>query len=392
MADWPSGTGSAAELMALQLMLRLQRGPGRFVPIVMPAQGGLNGLSMSTVEAVRDAIKSSAPMHQALLSSDGSHAPAVLLRLLGPALQGLPDIFARPAVVRAGIVCGTDTAFDAGARARGAQHDVLIARSAWTRDVLASHGLDAVRQYGTGVDCTTFAPGQKSADLADRFVIFSAGRLCYRKGQDLVLAAAKLFRARHPETLLLTCWQSPFPEQAVDIVRSGLVSSAPDYSGGQLRIVDWAMREGLPTDAIVELGTLSQLALATLMNAADVALFPNRAESDANPHVLECMAKGIPTILSRNTGHRDVALPDYSWPLEQQGPLRGGATAGGTDGWGESSVDEIVEQLEWVYANREAAREKAARARAAVMPFDWATHAQRLAVLLAPIASRSRAA
>ena len=47
-------------------------------------------------------------------------------------------------------------------------------------------------------------------------VIFSGGKLELRKGQDLVVAAFKIFHARHPDALLISSWQNGWPESAMN--------------------------------------------------------------------------------------------------------------------------------------------------------------------------------
>ena len=47
-----------------------------------------------------------------------------------------------------------------------------------------------------------------------------------------------------------------------------------------------------------------------VLHEADVALFPNRAEGGTNLVAMECLASGIPTILSANTGHLDLLRGD----------------------------------------------------------------------------------
>ena len=164
------------------------------------------------------------------------------------------------------------------------------------------------------------------------------------------------------------------------------------FLGGTLRtttnISRWAAANGLAPEAIVDLGQLAPAALAVVLREADVALFPNRAECDSNPMLLECMASGVPVIASRNTGQRDVATAELCYPLVLQSALRGMPVDGGTEGWGESSVDEIVAQLEMVFAQTSAARKKAAVAAEWAKGFGWEVHAPRLIELLAPMIRR----
>jgi hypothetical protein len=66
---------------------------------------------------------------------------------------------------------------------------------------------------------------------------------------------------------------------------------------------------------------------------------------------MECMACGIPTILSANTGHLD--LMDFGadrLALAEQGAVRREGVC--TDAWGESNVEEAVDRLEAVWRRR----------------------------------------
>jgi glycosyltransferase involved in cell wall biosynthesis len=115
----------------------------------------------------------------------------------------------------------------------------------------------------------------------------------------------------------------------------------------------------------------------------DVALFPNRAEGGTNLVAMEAMACGVPTILSRNTGHTDLIEDENCYPLVEQRPLSGEeAGFGGVAGWGESDIDEIVEALERVYAHREEARQRGLAGAATLGQFTWARTAREMKALV----------
>jgi glycosyltransferase involved in cell wall biosynthesis len=78
----------------------------------------------------------------------------------------------------------------------------------------------------------------------------------------------------------------------------------------------------------------------------DVALFPNRCEGGTNLVAMECMACGVPTILSANTGHLDLLKDGAALALADQRPIRN------LPGWRESDVQEIVAALETLYTDR----------------------------------------
>ena len=381
--DWPVGTRTYTELMALHLTLELHRSPlAQLLPAISPmmAVSGLSEADFTTLKSAFTAARLAGP--KLMQGSDGTTVPAIGLRLLGDGLEGMPEPLPVPARWNVGVVQTCDTRIDAEALARVAHMDLLLAGSSWMRDVLVRAGAANVDVLPTGIDTTLFAPGPKSGHLSQRFVIFSGGRLDYRKGQDIVVAAVKIFCQRHPETLLLTTWQSPLPETAGSIVRSGHTPVAPEYYGTTLNVHDWAVANGLRAESVADLGVLAPAALAVVLREADVALFPNRAETDMNPMVLECMASGVPVIVSENTGHLDVAA-ELCHRLTQQAALRGVRADAGTEGWGESSEEEIVAHLETIFMQRAAARVKAAAEWA--KQFAWDRTGRRLMELIAPV-------
>ena len=101
-------------------------------------------------------------------------------------------------------------------------------------------------------------------------------------------------------------------------------------------------------------GVVGNADLPHILCDADVAVFPNRCEGGTNLALMECMASGIPCIVSMNSGHLDIATADNCLPLHQQSPAND--PNGFRHVWGESDIDEIVAQLESAYMNREAVR------------------------------------
>ena len=377
--DWPVGTGTHAELMALHLTLQLYRSPvAQLLPAISPMRPvtGLSNADFTVLKSAFEVARVAGP--RLMQASDGATVPAVGLRLLGDGLQGMPEPLPVPARRNVGVVQTCDTRIDVEARAVGARMDRLLAGSTWLCEVLKRSGLQSTVMWPTGIDTTLFRPGPKSGHLGSKFVIFSGGRLDYRKGQDIVIAAVRIFCQRHPEALLLTTWQSPLPETAGSIVQSGLTPVAPEYYGTSLGVPQWAVANGVPAGSIADLGQLTPAELAVVMREADVALFPNRAEADANPMVLECMASGVPVILSANTGHLDVTRAAECYPLTEQRELCGAVVDERNAGWGESSVEEAVAQLEAVYTQTSVARQRAIASAQWAMDFGWDVGAVRL--------------
>ena len=152
-----------------------------------------------------------------------------------PSAIGMPVVFplGNGAVIGAGELRGTrnigrivfeNTQLDAAALARLRSLDALTVVSRWNRDLLAAQVDCPVVLNHEGIDPSVFFPGPRSG-LADpsRFYIFSGGKVEYRKGHDLVLAAFRLFSAKHPEAMLVTAWQSPWPKMGAGL-RAGLTA------------------------------------------------------------------------------------------------------------------------------------------------------------------------
>ena len=230
-----------------------------------------------------------------------------------------------------------------------------------------------------GVDTSLFHPAPRARTIPpDRFVVFSGGKLELRKGQDLVLAAFRAFHARHPEALLLAAWHSPWSNlMQTAVAHPGITwpRPAPDATPD---VVGWAVANGIPADSVISVGPTPNIAMPHVIREADVALFPNRAEGGTNLVAMECMACGIPTILSANTGHLDLLRhPDVAMPLTRQNAVTRRDDVDTTD-WGESDVEEMVEALERAWSDREAAKTMGLRAAALIATMDWKTQTAKL--------------
>ena len=84
-----------------------------------------------------------------------------------------------------------------------------------------------------GIDQTIFHPAPKSNMFGDRFVVFSGGKLEYCKGQDIVIAAFKIFQKLDLEALLITVCHNFWPQFMVGIEQTGNVVGLPKISQNQ---------------------------------------------------------------------------------------------------------------------------------------------------------------
>lgn len=238
------------------------------------------------------------------------------------------------------------------------RHALVVAGSDWNARLLRAHGVERVTTVLQGVDPTLFHPAPRAGVLADRFTVFSGGKLERRKGQDLVLAAFRRFAAGRPDALLVTAWHSPWPRLARTLDDSGLVAPVRFAANGQVDVAAWAAASDVPAGQVLDLGAIPNAALPPVLREMDVALFPNRAEGGTNLVAMEAMACGVPVVLSANTGHLDLVDGDNAYVLETQAIVAGQEGPPGVGGWGESQVDEIVERLEQAYLDREDARRR----------------------------------
>jgi len=263
--------------------------------------------------------------------------------------------------------------------ARAKSYDLIVAGSTWNAEVLKSNGLNHVAAIFQGIDPTIFHPAPKSNLFADRFVVFSGGKLEYRKGQDIAIAAFKAFQQRHPEALLLTAWHNFWPQFMAGLEQTGNVVGLPQVTQDKrLRITEWLVANGIPGEAVIDIGPIPNHLVGQIIREADVAVFTNRCEGGTNLAAMECLACGIPTIISGNTGHIDMIAEDHCYPLRKQDAVQPTAIFPGVEGWGESDVEEVVENLEKVYKDREAAKKRGQAAVEFMQDLTWKKQVDRL--------------
>jgi predicted O-linked N-acetylglucosamine transferase (SPINDLY family)/glycosyltransferase involved in cell wall biosynthesis/SAM-dependent methyltransferase len=284
-----------------------------------------------------------------------------------------------------------DSEIDNAARQRAESYSLLVVISNWNKELLQSNGIRTpVALTFEGVDPTLFHPAAKRGLFKNRFVIFSGGKLEHRKGQDLVLLAFRAFRDRHPEALLVSAWHSPWPALAASLASNQRVVSVP-LKAGAIDAPGWAAANGIPADSFVDIGPVPNPQMPPILHECDVGLFPNRAEGGTNLVAMECMACGVPCILSANTGHLDLIQSENCLALGRQGSVTPVPPYRGTEGWGESDVEEIVEALETLWQDRQRAETIGGAGRSFIAERTWSSHAANLKRVLLPYLSlRSR--
>jgi len=306
----------------------------------------------------------------------------------GTFLASLDHMFLQPASAHNVLIAGKpsigiiffEVALAAEAIARASRFPLVVTGSTWNESILRAYGITNVRTVLQGVDTTHFHPAPKLNLFRDRFLIFSGGKAEYRKAQDLVLAAFKVFSKRHPEALLVTAWRNPLPDTIRSLDLSGYLCPVVLDKTNQIDVYGWAAANDIARTQVMDLGFVPNLKMPGILREMDVAVFPNRGEGGTNLVAMECMACGLPTILSRNTGHLDLIDENEScYLLDKQGQtLYGLAGVNGVPGWGESNVDEIVERLEQVFSDRAEAASRGIRAADRLSQLTWEATATRM--------------
>lgn len=227
--------------------------------------------------------------------------------------------------------------------------DRVICVSKWNTSLLQGLGIPA-RYFPVGVDTKTFAPKLKGHFFGEgKFVVFSGGKAEYRKGQDIVLAAFKIFQERHVEAMLVSMWHNHWPHTAAGLVESLVWPHTLMQFDGKLMFEEWSVAGDIPVGSHEDIGLVNNAKLAVLLQSMDVAVFPNRCEGGTNMVAMECLASGVPTILSDNSGHSDlIRFPIPCYALERQAMI--------SSTMRESDVEEVLEALEHVYQHRTEAR------------------------------------
>ncbi len=355
------------------LTLQLQKNPGYEPMLLLPpdTSGVVNPLVRSQLQPACDRYQN--------LEQLRTQNPGKPIWCDFPVLHALGNDFISLATTQQlggkqniGLIFFEDTNFTPEKRKLAENYLLIVAGSNWNAEVLKSQGITTVQALPQGIDPTLFHPAPKSNLFGDRFVIFSGGKLEYRKGQDIVIAAFKAFQKRHPEALLITAWHNFWPQFMRGLETTGHVTGLPQIGADKrLNITHWLINNGLNPDSFIDIGAIPNYLMPQIIHEADCALFTNRCEGGTNLVAMETMACGIPTILSANTGHLDLIEPNHCYPLKIQKAVQPTPQFIGVEGWGESDIEEIIETLETLYQNRETAQQKGIIAAQFMQQWTW---------------------
>lgn len=259
-------------------------------------------------------------------------------------------------------------------RAAG-EWDYIVAGSSWCEEKLKEGGVQQSATILQGIDPSNFHPLPYRPDDG-RFVVFSGGKFEYRKGQDLVIAAMRVFMERHDDVFLVCSWFNAWPSLLATMAHSQYINFR--YSNEDcLTILEQTLHEnGIPLERSNLLPLIDNTLMHEIFQQTDIGLFPNRCEGGNNMVMCEYMACERTVIATDKTGHADVITQQNAFPLTQSRPVQFIVNGEPRGNWDEASPEEILEKLEFAYQNRNICRQKSIVAAANVKKLTWSKAAR----------------
>lgn len=214
-------------------------------------------------------------------------------------------------------------------------YDRVIAASSWNQALLTNAGVRGVQLVHQAIDGGLDWTPPRRGVFGGRRAIFSGGKLEFRKGQDIVVAAFREHLKADPDAILVTAWQNVWPQTMKGIDAMGYVKGWPATNkDGSLDIVSWCVKNGIPRRNVIDVGLLPNWAMPSVLAECDVAVFPNRCEGGTNLGAMECHAALANTWVTDATGQADLAGP---LTMQPSGPVTAKCSLyDGTDGWAET--------------------------------------------------------
>lgn len=212
-----------------------------------------------------------------------------------------------------------------------------------------------VKMVPLGIDPAVWTPTERVEDPHQfRFLIGGSGP---RKGPDL---AYKAFRNAFPAG----SWDGPEPWLILKSPRPS------PFSGERVMQIN---------------GRLTDDDEVALYANAHCYLQPSRGEG-FGLQPLQAIAQGLPTILTDAHGHASFAHLGIGISAQMTPTVPGSFMYGEAGDWWEPSLDELTEQMRWVYDNyTEAAVNAMANAHTAQRDFTWAECARKIMDILNPL-------
>lgn len=380
LLNWPASPTYGWGILGLNIFWRWAI-DGEVWPLMgaFISEHDVAGYDPLRIYTARDAIMESNRFQRELARTRAMSVDVPVVHGLGNGLVGPETVRGRRNIGR----CIFEDTRLSGLDDKLAKYDILLTASLWNAGLLKANCGKQVEIIFEGIDPALFHPAPKAGCLnSSRFYVFSGGKVEFRKGHDLVLRAFREFSKRHNDAVLVTAWQSPWPQLAAGF-RGSLEHSLELTREGRIDVMGWVARNGIDPNCVIELPQIPNPVMPSVLREMDCAIAVSRAEACTNLPATEAMACGIPVILAPNTGVLDLAREDNCIRLTRQTPVTN-VVESGTEGWGESDVEEIVAALERLYADRAQAERIGSAGADWIVKENrtWAAHAERLKSLV----------
>lgn len=254
--------------------------------------------------------------------------------------------------------------------------DFIVAGSSWCEYQLRIGGVKQTATILQGIDPANFFPVSHRADDG-RFIVFSGGKFEFRKGQDLVIAAMRVFMQRHQDAYLACSWINQWPFSLATMAQSPHIAFRMSDEDCTTILQRTLHDNGIPLERAYMAPLIDNTLIRQIYQQTDIGIFPNRCEGGNNMVMCEYMACGRTVIASDATGHADVVTAQNAFPLPNYTPIlsKDGASQPAAV-WHEVSVDELVEYLEFAYQNRDICAQKEHSAAEDMKRLSWDRAAQ----------------
>lgn len=243
-------------------------------------------------------------------------------------------------------------------RRAACEWDFIVAGSSWCEYQLRIGGVKNTTTILQGIDPANFhyLP-QRPED--GRFIVYSGGKFEYRKGQDLVIAAMRVFMQRHDDVYLACSWMNMWPFSVATMGQSRYIQFSATEEECMTILQCTLDQNGIPADRVYLAPLIDNTLIRQIYQQTDIGIFPNRCEGGNNMVMCEYMACGRTIIASDATGHADVITGNNAFSLTSYTPILAHDLSGQPAGiWHEPSVEELIEKLELAYQNRDLCRQK----------------------------------
>ncbi|MFK7866207.1 MAG: glycosyltransferase family 4 protein [Alphaproteobacteria bacterium] len=276
-------------------------------------------------------------------------------------------------------------------------YDYVICGSRWNARHLIENGYARAVTIWQGVDSNYFYP--RLAPLVDDglFNIFSGGKLDLRKSQDIVLEAFAKIQDKIPHVRLISQWRWWEECKVAKLMNEARFMKYPwiiEQDENQTEKVNYretARQYGIKPDRFMMLGTMPYWISPGHLNQCHMAIFPNRAEGGTNLVAMEAIGSGLPTILSNNTGQKDlfeICPLAHELGLKQSRTIIELDEQGQVDPtsrmaeWGWPDTDELADNILRTYHHYQKHRENAHKMAHQIADYRWEVQVSKMLDLI----------